>query len=264
MKRTYLFIIVCAVSTVVAWAQECTPTNTQTATISFTPLNGRASNKVFTIAYNSTVYFSKGNLQYDANGTHTTSDGKNTTGTYSFCDNQWDEGGKFAFECQKQTKQTTIIAGTVYDWGYEHAISNAGNQPEQWRTLTLAEWVYLLQNRPSASSKCAYYTVHGVKGLVLLPDDWTLPDGCSFTAGFTGNKSYTDVQWGKMEEAGAVFLPCSTAGTGYYWTATRDMTSGLQVSSNSSYRIMIYSTGANSGTGSNTQLHSVRLVYLTK
>lgn len=116
-----------------------------------------------------------------------------------------------------------------YDWG----VYNAAQLGSGWRTLSQAEWTYILSTRTNASSKYGLATANGVNGLVLLPDSWTLPDGCSFTAGkasgFSTN-SYTAAQWTLMEANGAVFLPCagnrdattvSYANTvGFYWTST--------------------------------------------
>ena len=96
--------------------------------------------------------------------------------------------------------------------------------------------------------------VSGAEGLVILPDDWVLPTGCTFTPGVvifdeaegshTGGNRYNLQQWTEMEAAGAVFLPadgyrinyadeevvhvyCSydiqnwyTALQGFYWTTT--------------------------------------------
>lgn len=73
---------------------------------------------------------------------------------------------------------------------------------------------------------------YGVNGIVLLPDEWTLPDGLTFKGGngtFTQN-TYTSEQWVLMEGRGAVFLPAggSNMGTaasavnsnGYYWSSS--------------------------------------------
>ena len=129
------------------------------------------------------------------------------------------------------------------DWGVHNAIVNGGNAPHLWRVLTLTEWTYLLNQRSGASSKRALATVNGVKGLVLLPDTWTLPAGCSFspqsngqTVAWTAN-NYTAEKWTLMETNGAVFLPAAgyrggdmaTDGghwyygsyfNGRYWTST--------------------------------------------
>lgn len=116
--------------------------------------------------------------------------------------------------------------GGTADWGY--------TMGSGWRTLTIAEWAYLFSTRTNASSKWALATVAGVKGLVILPDTWFLPDGCTFTAtitsGWTTN-SYNVDKWCLMEAAGAVFLPAAgyrygvearQVGTnaGYYWSSS--------------------------------------------
>ena len=118
------------------------------------------------------------------------------------------------------------IAGTSYDWGKYNPISNGGNTVNQWRTLTKAEWKYVVHDRPNGENLLALGTVEGIKGLILLPDDWTTPSGATFNKsnivwngsgysadfsvdlpfGFTSN-TYTAVEWEIMEDAGAVFLP---------------------------------------------------------
>ena len=118
------------------------------------------------------------------------------------------------------------------DWGVYNAISNGGNQPGLWRTLTMEEWHYLFTTRPKASILYGAATVNGVYGYVLLPDDWYPPTGL----GFTGNPKnwttnvYNVDQWRDMQNSGAVFLPCAGFGigpgmasgfnTGLYWSAS--------------------------------------------
>ena len=105
--------------------------------------------------------------------------------------------------------------------------------------LTTTEWYYLLNRRANAPLKYGLATITGVGGdegvcsLILLPDDWALPSGCSFTAGkgdgYSAN-SYPASDWQKMEKAGAVFLPASgyrhgatlhsVGSCGYYWSAS--------------------------------------------
>ena len=123
------------------------------------------------------------------------------------------------------------------DWGVYNAIENGGNAPGMWRTLTKAEWVYLFTQRTDAAAKYGAATVAGVNGVVVLPDDWTLPTGLEFNNGFGTAYSlntYSAEEWLQMETAGAVFLPAAghrriTAmygvnGAGYYWSATKDGT----------------------------------------
>ena len=153
------------------------------------------------------------------------------------------------------------------DWGVYNAISNGGNSPEQWRTLTKEEWLYLIYDRPNASNLFAPGIIHldaptedGVEymyGIIVLPDAWTsCPDGCnivttkslssgvySYTKGFDISygyrNEYTETQWAAMQSYGAIFLPC--AGTLRYdanYTNRADklcMTKAVATSSNGCY-----------------------------
>ena len=173
---------------------------------------------VFSISSTTQVYFSQGNLQYRA-----------STQTWQFAANQYDIIGSANQNISSSysgwidlfgwgtgsnpTNSSTSNSSysTFTDWG-NNAISNGGNQGGLWRTLTKDEWSYLLGSRPNAASLVGKATVNGVTGLVFLPDNWTLPSGCSFTSGtsnaFTAN-TYTTSQWSAMESAGAVFLPAA-------------------------------------------------------
>jgi hypothetical protein len=94
-----------------------------------------------------------------------------------------------------------------HEWG-ANPISNGGNVANLWRTLTLSEWAYMLNIRANCTNLCGKATVNNVRGYVLLPDDWTLPSGLSFTpsaADWTTNTYYAD-EWQEMEDAGAVML----------------------------------------------------------
>ena len=118
------------------------------------------------------------------------------------------------------------------DWAWYNPISNGGNAANQWRTLTHDEWAYLFSGRDGATSKYGHGSVNGVNGMIILPDNWTLPDGCSFTPGNSDwTNSYTTTEWAAMEAAGAVFLPAAgqrSFGTfvnnvgnlGRYWSST--------------------------------------------
>lgn len=138
------------------------------------------------------------------------------------------------------------LAGTNYDWG-RYIKTNPGIYygtnlvtSENWRTLTSAEWNYLI-SRPG---KCGLGTVAGVHGLILLPDygeggsPWSLssalPSGSTVT--FTANTSswnanvYQAQEWDQLEMAGAIFLPAagyrenniveSVGSIGYYWSSS--------------------------------------------
>jgi hypothetical protein len=68
-------------------------------------------------------------------------------------------------------------------------------------------------NRPDAAHKRAGAVVNGVSGLLILPDEWTAPDGFSFVTDFVVEdigdipNQYTVDEWAALEAAGAVFLP---------------------------------------------------------
>ena len=110
------------------------------------------------------------------------------------------------------------IAGTNYDWGVYNKISNGGNQAGLWRTPTMGEWYYLLYSRTDASNKVGVASVNNVNGLVLLPDEWSLPNDVTFKSGLANGQGaeyyktineYTVDDWTKMEANGAVFLPAA-------------------------------------------------------
>ena len=193
-------------------------------------------------AYNK-VYFSQGNLQYQA-----------STGTWRFAEHQYDiigddnanisstnsgwidlfgwgtsgwNSGANAYQPYSTSTITSLrdyfpgsLTGSYAnaDWGVYNKISNGGNQAELWRTLTHDEWSYLIYDRANASSKRGVASVNGVNGLILLPDVWTLPDGIVFNSGVANDdgseyyatvNSYTASEWCKMEANGAVFLPAA-------------------------------------------------------
>ena len=109
-------------------------------------------------------------------------------------------------------------SSAYYDWGVFNAISNGGGQAGMWRTLTSEEWNYILNTRNLAQDLRSQATVCGVHGYVLLPDDFTLPAGLSWTSQ-TNNwdtNTYDQQSWSAMEAVGAVFLPS----VGYRWGGT--------------------------------------------
>lgn len=212
---------------------------------------------LFSVSKKKQVHFSKGNIQYQAStntwrfadhqydyvgtqisdglghygGTVNESDNRNISSTYSGWIDLfgWGTGNN-------PTLASTTVAdyyGKFVDWG-GNAISSTGHQ---WRTLTYAEWDYLLNTRTDASDKYGIGNINGVGGLIILPDSWAKPSGCSFKAGVSlspndwSHNSYTLAKWAKMEAAGAVFLPAAgeREGTdvrgvgekGRYWSSTR-------------------------------------------
>lgn len=93
------------------------------------------------------------------------------------------------------------------DCGY-NPISNGGNKQGLWHTWSFSESQYIREIRPNAQFLRGKAKVDTISGLVLLPDEWTLPEGLTFVPNTVAVENYyTFEQWAKMEEAGAVFLP---------------------------------------------------------
>ena len=218
----------------------------------------------FSVSATQQVHFSQGNLQYQASTNtwrfaehqygYVGNDNSNISSTYSgwidlfgWGTSGWNSGAVCYQPWSISTTSSDYYPGGSHynwligayveaDWAWHNAISNGGNVAHQWRTLTNAEWDYLLNSRTNALSKRGIGNINGVGGLIILPDSWTLPSGCpQFTTGLSSNEnwtrnSYTLDQWAEMEAAGAVFLPAagyrngtavSDVGSfGDYWSST--------------------------------------------
>ena len=222
-------------------------------------------NGVFSVSANQTVNFAKGNLQYIATSGHP---------FWHFADNQWDyinitnqsndsdgdrdliswganrynvgnnhlagnTGNAYTIWNQRGTYSylpgTDDLAG-INDWG-NNVISNGGNAAGLWRTLTAAEWNYLLNTRTGDRFLNAELTVNDmtVKGLIIFPDGFSSNyAGCNDAEAPAAAIAYYD--WVNLEAAGCVFLPIYNYGKpvngkkhfsgaaveSYYWTATPD------------------------------------------
>lgn len=208
----------------------------------------------FSVSSTLKVYFSPGNLQYNP-----------AQGVWRFADKQYAVVGAsnskikqtydgwidlFGFGTSGYVYQpwtttevrtdyaTQSIMGTNHDWGRYCTISNGQTYKGKWRTLTSDEWAYMFDRGKSSRA-----TVVGVKGMLLLPDKWTTPAGLSFSAKATSYSTnvYDATAWTKMEDAGAVFLPCAGyrrrtsvsdySDTGIYWSSS--WTNGGTLSSGS-------------------------------
>lgn len=237
---------------------------------------------VFSVAADRTVKFSQGNLQYTTTGTHDVAGGGTTIGTWRFAEHQYDyignennnisstytgyidlfgwgtsgwSGGAIAYQPWSTStvhayyhiggSDMNSLTGTYSnaDWGIYNAISNGGNLPGKWRTLTKNEWRYLLSNRITTVSGVTDFaryckaTVGGVKGLIIFPDIYTHPTehvptlmSVNFSNASFSVNNLTIEEWQYMEQAGAVFLPAAGYRTnstteyvgsiGHYWSST--------------------------------------------
>ena len=208
-----------------------------------------AINGLFTInEAGDQVYFSKGNLQYKpsintwrfAENQFDFIGGDNANlGSAEKCCNWVDffawgatgrEHGAICYQpwCSRDVFEDSVWQYNAYgvdtlnlndgdrhaDCGY-NAISNGGNEENVWRTLTIEEWDYILEKRTTATGiRYAKVAVDGVRGLLLLPDDWDSTK-CRLRKYNDDDADYkvnnlTEPFWSKMAEAqGAVFLPAA-------------------------------------------------------
>ena len=245
-----------------------------------------AINGKFTINDNGDqVYFSQGNLQYQA-----------STNTWRFAEHQYDYIGSDNSNISSTYSGWIDIFGwgtsgfnhgansnyyaygsyqcNLYDqtgqaeWGY-NPISNGGNTANQWRTLTQPEWNYVFNTRATTSGiRYAKANVNNVNGVILLPDDWntntySLGNTNSSGASFNSN-TLSASEWSNLEQAGAVFLPAAgyRSGTsvnivgsyGYYWSASYSNSYGA-------YSVYFHDTGLYTSISSGRYYgQSVRLV----
>ena len=211
-----------------------------------------AINGLFSVSENHQVYFSQGNLQYQA-----------STKTWRFAENQWDYVGDETLGTvyENGVKSDNSLISSTYDgwidlfcwgtgdnpinephgynltftdWG-DNSISNGGNIAYQWYTLNDDGWSYLFNSRNTASGiRYTKALVNGVNGVILLPDDWdmttySLNNTNSNDANYNSN-TISSIQWTSLENAGAVFLPAAgyrygtgvpdVGSSGYYWSSS--------------------------------------------
>lgn len=242
--------------------------------VSFTTLSGApigAINGLFSIGATKKVYFSQGNLQYQAstntwrfaphqynyigsNNSHISQTYSGWIDLFGWGTSGWDNGN----DCY-QPWSTNNISGHIYgprvwttfgynsvfdltgayansDWGVFNMISNGGNISQNWRTLTRDEWRYVFDYRNTTSGiRYAKAIVCGVKGVVLLPDNWdanayslnsTNMMGIDFDSNIINATDWVD----SFESFGAVFLPAAgyrygeeprlLGSYGCYWSAS--------------------------------------------
>ena len=255
-----------------------------------------AINGLFSVSADQQVYFSQGNLQYNASNNTWQfaasqyeiigNDNSNISQTYGgwidlfgWATSGWDCGNTYYLPWDSYKPYGNLygppgqynLTGSYInsDWGYYNAISNGGNQPHQWRTLTSDEWVYVFNTRTTTSGiRYAMAKVNNVNGVILLPDNWNsstyyLSYANQPGANFSSNP-ITSWEWSTLENAGAVFLPAAGS---RYGTSVYDVGSyGLYWSSSyhSAYNagsVNFYDSNfGTSGNGPRYRGQSVRLV----
>ena len=151
----------------------------------------------FSVSDDKKIIFSSGNLQYQP-----------STGSWRFADNQWD--------IFIPDNSNDSIGQWIAHFANDTSMLN-NSVGDGWRLLTQDEWVYLRDVRENASKLISMATVQGKPGMVILPDNFD-STGIRFTPSVLNDddKFYADMtniydakEWKKMEDAGAVFLPCA-------------------------------------------------------
>lgn len=220
------------------------PDGTYSWTYTVTPTGAIPSK--FSISATEKVYFSQGNLQATTsdNGAHW---------TWAFATNQWDYVGNnnannaisgngsvdyngpvdlFGWSTSATTlgihnsADDATYSGDFADWG-NNANVKAGIG-SGWRTLTAAQWTYLLNTRTvnggtgSGHSFTLGQSVNSTLGVVIYPDNYS-------------GAIYAGSDWPVFEAAGCVFLPAAghregavadyVNSYGYYWSSTPDLLS---------------------------------------
>ena len=230
-------------------------------TIFITRLNGALILASYKVSDSTSVYFSQGNLQFNAvEGKHATASNDTVKGTWKFADNQWEvigngnaniaegytgwidlfgwgtSGWNSKAPCyQPWSKSNTSsdyypggsyandLTGTYAnaDWGVYNAISNGGNEPNKWRTLTTSEWQYLFKNNKWTLGYINDST-NSYLCFMLIPETFEAPEGTSVevlgTANLTSTSmtsltvpptnKYTTEDIASLEKLGVVALPC--------------------------------------------------------
>ena len=237
----------------------------------------------FKVSDTKSVYFSQGNLQFNAmQGTHKTADG-NAKGMWRFAENQYDvigeenknvdstydgwidlfgwgtSGWSSGAYCYQPWATSTSysdyypdggysynLIGTCAnaDWGVYNAISNGGDEPNKWRTLTMSEWKYLFKNNKWTLGYIKTTEKNSVLCFMLIPATFTAPEGitvevigtadlatdASMEVTVPTNNKYTTEQFASLEKLGVVALPCggyrngtsvyNVGSIGYYWSSS--------------------------------------------
>lgn len=213
-------------------------------TVEFSPGNLQATIKTDNSSENAEWQFAQ--YQYDYIGAHEGSS-INTTAGYTIDLFDW-SGAESSIDHYGIVSNGNVNHLEFVDWG-NNKIDYRGSSYAAaftYRTLTAAEWKYLLEERTGdkagvvgVAENCRYslVTVENVFGMIIYPDRfrWVPADmgpmPTKFNVYSPSCGSYSGANWAALENAGVVFLPAAGyrysdnrvygAGTsGYYWSST--------------------------------------------
>ena len=174
------------------------------------------------------VIFSPGVLQYNS---------YETTYKWRFADHQYDRNhnlvgtwfnhfgwGTWTGNSPNPTEYSNTLIRYKWNGGdftKESELVNEDQRGYDWYTLSSDEWQYLIANHTYGAA-----SVHGVNGVIVLPDGMTSATG--FTPGMGSWNTVSDENWEAMEHSGVLFLPVagyrnltdfSNLSEGYYWAS---------------------------------------------
>jgi len=118
------------------------------------------------------------------------------------------------------SKDNNDYSGDFVDWGVN---TIGGDDPNTWHTLSGAEWNYLLTKRENANNLWGMAKVDGIKGGIILPNNWSNPRNIEFIVGAAGDgykNIFTRADWKLLEQEGAIFLPTTGLRSGTIWSTT--------------------------------------------
>lgn len=246
MKKIFTLLLICSVSL-----------------LSFADLRQGVLPGEFKVSPTKTVHFSKGNYQCGYNGNRFAEQqyyyigaGNNRIASWYTSTSSYFDLLGWGKDYRTITTEISYYSEPFNDWGNNY-ISKADHDAG-WRTMTDAEWRYLLLE---SGCHIAFATIDKTKGIVLLPEDKlsevealeipfkTVKDegktcsvndySLSSSKTYYTDNQYTPEEWEQLEKVGAVFLPAAcyrtgsssdatTAetvlydydGSGYYWSST--------------------------------------------
>lgn len=199
-------------------------------------------NGLFTVAEGRQVWFSQGNLRYQAStnqwgfselqndyvGADNANIGENNSGWIDLfgwgtsgyahgavCYQPWSISPDYSDYYAYGLETFSLFDQTGQaDWGY-NIINDIGDQEGLWRTLTIDEWEYVFDLRATSSGmRFAKAQVGGVNGVLLLPDDWSSSiyalnnvnqKEASFSSNVISNVNFE----AELKYNGVVFLPAA-------------------------------------------------------
>lgn len=203
------------------YEHSATPGTTARSFSMITTSWAEASGKLpylFSVAPGKQIRFSRGNLYWDG-------DSFEFESNQTYFPTSYDASHVSHFFWTKEAADAynSTISSDILD-AKDNLFTNyagftANGQTNTWRTLSINEWQYIIDNYPNK-----WTSVDDIDGLVIAPN------------GYTISESYNTTAWEKAESEGCIFLPAagirsgskissavsgsSSSTSGSYWSST--------------------------------------------